>query len=135
MYSFLLTVYCLNNYVIVLLPDLGLHVIMNILTESCSRPIQAHTRTHSHTGVDLSNILGGQTKILGEKVIKSHRCTEVSKLLGGNVPGLPPKSTPMHTHTPTPTPTHPHTHTHTYIRTHTYKHIYTNLHTHTLLIL
>ena len=47
------------------------------------------------TGVDLSKILGGQTKILGEKVVKSDKCMGVSQLLGEHVPGLPPKSTPM----------------------------------------
>jgi len=34
------------------------------------------------TGVDLSKILGGQTKILGEKVLKGDRCMSVSQLLG-----------------------------------------------------
>src|SRR6218665_2902937 len=47
------------------------------------------------TGVDLSKILGGQTKILGEKVVKSDKCMGDSQLLGGHVLGLPPKSTPM----------------------------------------
>ena len=47
------------------------------------------------TGVDLSKILGRQTKILGgQKVVKSDKCMDVSQLLG-HVPGLPPKSTPM----------------------------------------
>jgi len=43
------------------------------------------------TGIDLSKILGGQTKILGEKVIKSDKCIGISQLLGEHVPGLPPK--------------------------------------------
>ena len=47
-----------------------------------------------NTGVDLSKILGRQTKILGEKVVKSDKCMDVSQLLGP-VPGHPPKSTPM----------------------------------------
>ena len=47
------------------------------------------------TGVDLSKILGGQTKILGGKVVKSDKCMDVSQLFMRHVPGLPPKSTPM----------------------------------------
>ena len=48
------------------------------------------------TGVDLSKILGGQTKILGgEKVVNSDKCMGVSQLLGGTCPGCPPKSMPM----------------------------------------
>ena len=44
------------------------------------------------TGVDLSKILGGQTKILGgQKVVKSDKCMGVSQLLGGMCPGCPPK--------------------------------------------
>jgi len=42
-------------------------------------------------GVDLSKILGGQTKILGEKVVKSDKCMGVSQLLGGTCPVCPPK--------------------------------------------
>src|SRR6218665_4208753 len=46
------------------------------------------------TGIDLSKVLGGQTKILGgQKEVKSDKCMGVSQLLGGHVPGLfPPKS-------------------------------------------
>src|SRR6218665_167524 len=46
------------------------------------------------TGIDLTKILGEQTKLLGgQKVVKIDKCMGVSKLLGG--PGCPPKSTPM----------------------------------------
>ena len=31
----------------------------------------------------------------GQKVVKSDKCMGVSRLSGGHVPGLPPKSTPM----------------------------------------
>jgi len=50
-----------------------------------------------NNGVDLSKILGGQTKILWEqKVAKSDKCTGVSQLLwGGTCLGCPPKSTPI----------------------------------------
>jgi len=50
-----------------------------------------------NSGVDLSKILGGQTKILwGQKVLKGDKCMSVSQLLGmGHVPGLPQKATPM----------------------------------------
>jgi len=43
------------------------------------------------TGVDLSKILGGQTKILGEKVIKCkcYKCMRVSKLLGARARAAP----------------------------------------------
>ena len=51
--------------------------------------------TTRHTGIDLSKILGGQTKILGEKVVKSDKCMGDSQLLGGTCPGCSPKSTPM----------------------------------------
>jgi len=40
------------------------------------------------TGVDLSKILGGQTKILGAQ---SDKCMGVSQLLGGTCPGCRPK--------------------------------------------
>src|SRR6218665_3653889 len=47
------------------------------------------------TGVDLSKILGGQTKILGgkrwQKVINAWAFLDY----WGHVPGLPPRSTPM----------------------------------------
>src|SRR6218665_3468309 len=46
------------------------------------------------TGVDLSKILGGQTKILGEKVVKSDKCMGVSQLLGARSRAAP-QSTPM----------------------------------------
>src|SRR6218665_540426 len=48
------------------------------------------------TGVDLSKILGGQTKILGENMVKSNKCMDVSQLLEGTCPDCPLKSTPMH---------------------------------------
>ena len=42
------------------------------------------------TGVKLSKILSGQTKILGgKKVVKSDKCIGVSQLLGGTCPGCP----------------------------------------------
>jgi len=44
-----------------------------------------------YTGVDLSKILGGQTKIFGgQKVVKSDKCMGVS-IIGGMCPGCPPK--------------------------------------------
>jgi len=44
----------------------------------------------SSTGIDLSKILDGQTKILGgQKVVKSDKCIGVSQLLGGTCPGCP----------------------------------------------
>ena len=43
------------------------------------------------TGADLSKILGGQTKLLGGKVVKSDTCLGVSQFIGGHVPGLPLK--------------------------------------------
>jgi len=44
------------------------------------------------TDVDLSKILGGQTKILGrgQKVVKSDKCKGVSQLLGASA-RAPPK--------------------------------------------
>ena len=47
------------------------------------------------TGVDLLKILGGQTKILGGKVVKSDKCMGIFSIIGGHVPGLPLKSAPM----------------------------------------
>src|SRR6218665_2795934 len=41
------------------------------------------------TGVDLSKILGGQTKILEEKVVKSDKCD--SQLLGSGSHTCPPQ--------------------------------------------
>jgi len=43
-----------------------------------------------YSGVDLSKMLGGQTKILGKKVVNSDKYMGVSQLLG-HMPGLPPK--------------------------------------------
>ena len=40
-------------------------------------------------GVDLSKILGGQTKRLGEKVVKSDKCMGVSQLLGARAGAAP----------------------------------------------
>jgi len=37
---------------------------------------------YTDIGVDLSKILGGQIKILGEKVVNSDKCMGVSQLLG-----------------------------------------------------
>ena len=49
-----------------------------------------------YTGIDMSKILGEQTKIFwGQKMVKSGKCMGISQLLGGHMPGLPPKSTPM----------------------------------------
>jgi len=36
-----------------------------------------------HAGIDLSIILGGETKILGGKVVKCDKCMGISQLLGG----------------------------------------------------
>ena len=48
--------------------------------------------TGDYTGVDLSKILGGQTKILeGLKVVKSDKCIGVSQLLGGTCLGCSPQ--------------------------------------------
>ena len=50
------------------------------------------------TGVDLSTILVGQTKILGrkQKLVKSDKCMGNFSIIGGTcMPGLPPKSTRM----------------------------------------
>ena len=46
------------------------------------------------TGVDLSKILGGQTKILEGKVVKSDKCMGASQLFGARAQAAP-KSTPM----------------------------------------
>ena len=47
------------------------------------------------TGVDLSKLLGGQTKILAEqKDVKSDKCIGDSQLLGARARAAP-KSTPM----------------------------------------
>src|SRR6218665_2002760 len=48
------------------------------------------------TGVDLSKILGGQTKILGgQKVVLLVNAWEFVNYWGSSCPGCPPKSTPM----------------------------------------
>ena len=48
------------------------------------------------TGVDLSKILGGKTKISGgQKVVKSDKCMGGSQLLGAHAWAAPSKSTPM----------------------------------------
>ena len=47
------------------------------------------------TGIDLSKILGGQTKIFGEA--KGDKCMGVSQLLGVRARAAPSKSTPMGT--------------------------------------
>src|SRR6218665_2322658 len=45
----------------------------------------------SHTGIDLSKILGVQTKLLGgQKVIKCDKCMGVYQLLGERVRAAPP---------------------------------------------
>ena len=54
--------------------------------------------TAVYTGVDLSKIFGGKTRILG-KVGKGDKCMGVSQLLGDTCPGFPPKSTPMAVYT------------------------------------
>jgi len=65
------------------------------------------------TGIDLSKILGGQTKIFGmQKVVKSDKCMGVFQLLGGTCPGCSPKSMPVTPRLPIPnqgvvTPTPP----------------------------
>ena len=49
--------------------------------------------TPTYTGVDLSKILGGQTKILGrQKVVKSDKCMDVSQLLGARARAVPSQS-------------------------------------------
>lgn len=48
----------------------------------------------STLGVDLSNILWEQAKILGQKVAITDETMGISQLLG-RPPVLPPKSTPM----------------------------------------
>jgi len=47
---------------------------------------------YASTSVDLSKILGGQTKILGGNVVK---CIGVSQTLAARARADPPKSTPM----------------------------------------
>src|SRR6218665_2237678 len=65
---------------------------------------------HAYTGVDLSKILGGQTKILGgQKVIKSDKCMVDSQLLEGTCPGCHQTSQSLRLCM--------HTHIHTYLRT------------------
>src|SRR6218665_2934617 len=44
----------------------------------------------------LVKILEGQTKIWGENVVRTDKCTVVSQILGARL-GSPHKSTPMHT--------------------------------------
>lgn len=53
-------------------------------------PIQYHWRRF------VKKICGGETKILGDKVIITDECRGVSKLLRGTRPGDPAKSTSMH---------------------------------------
>ena len=43
----------------------------------------------SSTGGNLSNILGGQNKILGQKGIKSDKCMGISQLLGARSRAVP----------------------------------------------
>jgi len=59
----------------------------------CTRSAATNQRGRPKgTGVDLSKILGGQTKILGgQKVVKSDKCMGVFQLFGGTCPGCPPK--------------------------------------------
>ena len=45
------------------------------------------------TGVDLPKILGGQTKIRGQKMVKSDKCTGVFQILGARARAAFPKST------------------------------------------
>ena len=42
------------------------------------------------SGLDLSKVLGGQTKILGGKVVKSEKCMGVSQLLEVRARAPPP---------------------------------------------
>jgi len=67
----------------------GRHLNKNI---SCSN---AWNSTQQTTGVDLSKILGGQTKILGgQKVVKNDKFMGISQLLGARA-RTPPKPTLM----------------------------------------
>jgi len=61
------------------------------------RCYQTRTFIDTVTGVDLSKILDGQFKILGEKVVKTDKCMVVSQLLGACARAAPPKSMPMDT--------------------------------------
>ena len=49
----------------------------------------------SFTGVDLSKILGWQTKLLGGKALKVTYIHGHFSVIGGTCPGCPPKYTPM----------------------------------------
>src|SRR6218665_2191493 len=48
-----------------------------------------HSGVTTDTGIDFSKILGGQTKILGQKVVKSDEWVFLNYC--GHMPGLPPK--------------------------------------------
>ena len=44
-----------------------------------------------HTGIDLSKILGGQTQIFGENVVKTDKCMGVSRFFRVRARAAPPK--------------------------------------------
>ena len=72
----------------------GCHDVFDPLSQSFL--YFTHCITVVYTGVDLSKILGGQTKILGDKkVVKMINAWAILNYWAGHVPGLPPKSTPM----------------------------------------
>jgi len=48
-----------------------------------------HGASLTLTGVDLAKILGGQTKTLGEKVVKSDKYMGDSQLLGARIRAAP----------------------------------------------
>jgi len=51
-----------------------------------------HKSSSRGTGVDLSKILGGKTKILlGKKVVNSDKMHGHFSIIEGHMPGLPPK--------------------------------------------
>ena len=63
-------------------------------------PTAISLEANQPTGVDLSKILGRQTKILeGKRWLKVINAWALLNYWGWHVPGMPPKSTPMSQHT------------------------------------
>jgi len=63
-----------------------------VITERINPRFKSRTSEPSNpetTGVDLSKILGGQTKMFGGKMVKNDKCMGVYQLLGGTCPGCP----------------------------------------------
>ena|SRR6218665_3869023 len=58
-------------------------------SRNMQRCYQTRTFIDTVTGVDLSKILDGQFKILGEKVVKTDKCMVVSQLLGAYARAAP----------------------------------------------